>query len=83
MGGNQAWVFNKMDKTLRHVNSGKCLTTQADDPGNGWRLTPSFSHCYTSFYFRHPCPGKLRWLRLSAVADAGQVQVAGLVTRDT
>ena len=57
MGGNQAWVFNKMDKTLRHVNSGKCLTTQADDPGNGLRLTPSSSHCYTSFHFRHPCPG--------------------------
>ena len=35
MGGNQAWVFNKMDNSLRHVNTGKCLTTQTNDPGNG------------------------------------------------
>ena len=34
MGGNQAWVFNKMDNSLRHVNTGKCLTTQTQDPGN-------------------------------------------------
>ena len=25
MGGNQAWVYNKMDKTLRHVNTARYI----------------------------------------------------------
>merc|ERR1711887_244435 len=34
LGGNQAWVYNKMDHSLRHVNTAKCLTTQAHDPSS-------------------------------------------------
>lgn len=26
MGGNQAWVFDEITKTIKHVNSGSCLT---------------------------------------------------------
>ena len=28
MGGNQAWVYNDEDKTIRHMNTNKCLTTR-------------------------------------------------------
>ena len=28
MGGNQAWVYNDEDKTIRHMNTNKCLSTQ-------------------------------------------------------
>jgi hypothetical protein len=30
MGGNQAWIYNKMDRTIRHVNTARCLATQVN-----------------------------------------------------
>lgn len=39
MGGNQAWVYSKMDKSIRHVNTARCL-------GTGVRAeAPKLSHC--------------------------------------
>ena len=29
-------------------------------------------------FFRHPRAGDLHWIRVSAVADAGQIQMAGI-----
>lgn len=39
MGGNQAWVYSKMDKSIRHVNTARCL-------GTGVRAeAPKLAHC--------------------------------------
>ena len=41
--GNQAWVFDIKDKTIRHKNTGWCLTVVAGEN------RPQLSECYRDF----------------------------------
>ncbi|TRY79170.1 hypothetical protein TCAL_09989 [Tigriopus californicus] len=34
MGGNQAWNYNEEDRSIRHMNTNRCLATQNHDPSN-------------------------------------------------
>jgi len=43
LGGNQAWVFDKADRTLKHMNTGRCLTVVAGDN------SPQLKECFRDF----------------------------------
>jgi len=57
MGGNQAWVYNDEDKTIRHMNTNKCLTTQKNNPNS-----PKLSDCVAnSMYQQWTMGSKFKW----------------------
>ena len=41
--GNQAWIFNTKDKTIRHKNTGRCLTVVVGEN------SPQLSECHKDF----------------------------------
>jgi len=57
MGGNQAWVYNDEDKTIRHMNTNKCLTTQKTNPNQ-----PKLVDCQPSSSYQLWTMGsKFKW----------------------
>jgi polypeptide N-acetylgalactosaminyltransferase len=55
MGGNQAWVYNKLDRTLRHINTARCLTNLRDN-GN-----PRLSSCTGEENQQWSMADKFKW----------------------
>ena len=57
MGGNQAWVYNDEDKTIRHMNTNKCLSTQKNNPNQ-----PKLTDCNpNSSYQLWTMGSKFKW----------------------
>lgn len=57
MGGNQEWVYDDEDKTIKHVNSGNCLTRPTqDDPS-----TPLLRPCKYSRGQQWLMQSKFKW----------------------
>ena len=56
MGGNQAWVYNKQEQSLKHVNTGRCLASQASSPGN-----PRLERCDGSSGQQWLMQSKYKW----------------------
>jgi len=57
MGGNQAWVYNDEDKTIRHMNTNKCLSTQKNNPNQ-----PKLMECMPSSSYQLWTMGsKFKW----------------------
>ncbi|KAG8191948.1 hypothetical protein JTE90_007743 [Oedothorax gibbosus] len=57
MGGNQLWGYDDMDKTIRHVNSGKCL----DKPEPKDLTLPVLRDCDGRLSQRWIMKGKFKW----------------------
>uniref|UniRef100_A0A182Q6N9 Polypeptide N-acetylgalactosaminyltransferase n=1 Tax=Anopheles farauti TaxID=69004 RepID=A0A182Q6N9_9DIPT len=57
MGGNQEWVYDEEEKTIKHVNSGNCLTRPSpEDPS-----TPLLRPCNYSDGQRWQMQSKFKW----------------------
>jgi len=56
MGGNQAWTYNKQDRSLRHVNTARCLAVQSSDPG-----TPRLEACNQGSSQQWLMQDKFKW----------------------
>lgn len=57
MGGNQEWVYDEEEKTIKHVNSGNCLTRPSvDDPS-----TPLLRPCNYSRGQQWLMQSKFKW----------------------
>lgn len=57
MGGNQAWVYNEEDKSIRHMNTNKCLSTQKNNPNQ-----PKLVECASySSYQQWTMGSKFKW----------------------
>lgn len=57
MGGNQAWNFSDQDKSIRHMNTNRCLETQKDNPG-----TPVLADCDSdSSHQQWEMSAKFKW----------------------
>merc|ERR1719464_2461314 len=57
LGGNQACVYNDEDKTIRHMNTNKCLSTQKNNPNQ-----PKLMECMPSSSYQLWTMGsKFKW----------------------
>lgn len=57
MGGNQEWIYDEEEKTIKHVNSGNCLTRAArEDPS-----TPLLRPCTFSEGQQWLMQSKFKW----------------------
>lgn len=57
MGGNQAWNYSDEDKSIRHMNTNRCLATQKHNPG-----TPVLDDCDPdSRYQQWDMSAKFKW----------------------
>lgn len=64
MGGNQAWNYNEVDKSIRHMNTNRCLTTKNTDPSN-----PVLQECDSSTNQRWIMKTKFKWQAKSKADD--------------
>ena len=56
MGGNQAWNYNEADKSIRHMNTNRCLATKNDNPSD-----PQLEECRESPNQRWSLSSKFKW----------------------
>lgn len=56
MGGNQAWNYNEQDKSIRHMNTNRCLATLSNDPMN-----PVLQECDGSANQKWTMGSKFKW----------------------